>query len=58
MNCMNNLLLITVAVILIVVVIAIVVQNRKDEKEFEDQLKQDFPKKRTSDTDEGEKQSV
>lgn len=45
-------------IILISIIIALIFLNRKDEEEFEEQFKQDLPKKRISDTDEGEKQAI
>ena len=56
---MNNQVIVPIAVIiLIAVILAIAFLNRRDKKELEEKLNQDFPKKRLSDTDEGENQKV
>lgn len=56
---MNNQVIVPIAIlILIAIIIAIAFFNRRDKKEFEEELKNDFSKKRKSDTDEGEKQTI
>jgi hypothetical protein len=56
---MNNQIIVPIAIIVLIgIIIALIFLNRKDEEEFEEQLKQDLPKKRISDTDEGEKQTI
>jgi predicted PurR-regulated permease PerM len=53
---MNNQVIVPVAVIiLIAIIMAIAFFNWRDKKELEEQLKRNFPKKKISDTNEGEK---
>ena len=56
---MNNQVIVPIAVIILLAIIfEISFLNKKDRKDLEDQLKRDISKKRLSDVDEGEKQSV
>jgi hypothetical protein len=56
---MDNGIIVAIAVIVFTgIIIAIILVNRKDKKELEEQLNQEFPKKRISDTDEGEKETI
>lgn len=56
---MNSQIIVPIAIIILIgIIIVLIFVNRKDEGLFEEQLKQDLPKKRISDTDEGEKEKI
>ena len=56
---MNNQVIVPLTVIiLIAIILAIAFFNRRDKEQLEDQLKKDLPRKRLSDTDEGENQTI
>lgn len=55
---MNNQVIVPIAVIVLIgLVILIIFLDRKDKKELEKQLSEDYSRKRLQDTDEGETQT-
>jgi len=56
---MDNLsLTVIMALVLVILVLFLIIRNRKDEKDFESQLKSDYHKPEVHDTDEGEKEKI
>ncbi len=56
---MNNIFLIVIAVlVLAILIILFIIRNRKDKKELENQIGNDYQKPKTHDTDSGEKASI
>lgn len=56
---MNNQIIVPVTVIIVIIIVLMIIfltRNKKDEKELEEQLNRDFPKKAPGDTDEGKGQ--
>lgn len=50
--------IVVIALVLIALVIFLIARNRKDEKEFEGQLKNDYHKPKVHDTDSGEEEKI
>ena len=56
---MDNLFLIVIiSLVLAILIIFLIIRNRKDERELEDQLKNDYHKSRNHDADTGEKETI
>jgi len=54
----NVFLIVIISLVLAILIIFLIVRNRKDEREFEQELKNDYHKPKTDDTDTGEKEKI
>ena len=54
----NVFLIVIISLVLAILTIFLIIRNRKDERELEDQLKNDFHKSRNHDVDTGEKETI
>ncbi|HSV09467.1 MAG TPA: hypothetical protein VLI68_01765 [Hanamia sp.] len=54
----NIFLVVIISLVLAILIIFLIIRNRKDERELEDQLKNDFHKSRNHDVDTGEKETI
>ena len=54
----NIFLIVIISLVLAVLIIFLIIRNRKDERKFEDQLKNDYHKPRAHDADTGENQKI
>ena len=54
----NVFLIVIISLVLGILIILLIIRNRKDEREFEDQLKNDYPKPKNHDADTGEKETI
>jgi Na+/H+ antiporter NhaD/arsenite permease-like protein len=51
----NVFLIVIISLVLAILIILLIIRNRKDERELEDQLKNDYHKSRNHDNDTGKK---
>jgi len=54
----NVFLIVIISLVLAILIILLIIRNRKDERELEDQLKNDYDKSRNHDNDTGEKETI
>jgi len=54
----NVFLIVIISLVLAILIIFLIVRNKKDEREFEDQLKNDYHKTKNHDADIGEKEKI
>jgi len=54
----NPFLIVIIVLVLVILIILLVIRNRKDEKDFESELKNDYPKPPVHDADTGEKERI
>jgi len=54
----NVFLIVIISLVLAILIILLIIRNRKDERELEDQLKNDYQKSRNHDADTGEKETI
>ena len=54
----NVFLIVIISLVLAILIILLIIRNRKDERELEGQLKNDYDKSRNHDNDTGEKETI
>jgi len=54
----NVFLIVIISLVLAILIIFLIIRNRKDERELEDQLKNDYHKSRNHDANTGEKETI
>jgi hypothetical protein len=54
----NVFLIVIISLVLAILIIFLIIRNRKDERKFESELKNDYPKPDVHDADTGEKERI
>jgi len=54
----NIFLIVIISLVLAILIIFLIIRNRKDERQLEDQLNNDYHKSKNNDADTGEKEKI